>query len=162
MKKRIYYVMGVSGTGKSTIGKLIAHDFGIPFFDGDDFHPEANIQKMTSGHPLNDKDREGWLKDLNTLAISYKKEGAVIACSALKVKYRKLLQQNIEAEATFIYLEGTIDQVFARLAQRKGHYMPKELLQSQFDTLEKPKDALTINIARTPKEILHTIKGHFL
>lgn len=162
MVNRIYYVMGVSGTGKSTIGKLVAAAFGLPFFDGDDFHPKANIEKMASGIPLNDSDRAGWLKDLNALAYSHKESGAVIACSALKVNYRTLLRKNLEKETAFIFLQGSFDQVYERLQQRKGHYMPKDLLQSQFDTLEEPTEALTINIAESPNEILHTIKGYYL
>ena len=162
MTKRIYYVMGVSGTGKSTIGKLVAAAFDLPFFDGDDFHPKANLEKMASGIPLHDNDRAGWLKDLNALAHTHKESGAVIACSALKAKYRSLLRKNLEKETAFIYLQGSFDQVYERLLQRKGHFMPKDLLQSQFDTLEEPTEALTINIAGTPNEILYTIKGHYL
>ena len=128
----------------NVIGKMVAAAFDMPFFDGDDFHPKANLEKMASGSPLNDEDREGWLLDLNTLAISHKATGAVIACSALKAKYRSILQQKIERKSTFIFLQGSFDQVYERLQQRKGHFMPKDLLQSQFDTLEEPSDALTI------------------
>ena len=102
MTKQIYYVMGISGTGKSTMGKLVAEAFGAPFFDGDDFHPDTNLEKMASGTPLDDHDREGWLKDLNALAHKHKEHGTVIACSALKAKYRTLLRKNLEKETVFI------------------------------------------------------------
>ena len=92
----IYIVMGVSGCGKSTIGKLLATKLKVPFFDGDDFHPEANVQKMASGLPLNDKDRKGWLQKLNKIANEHKPSGAVIACSALKETYRSELKKNLE------------------------------------------------------------------
>ena len=162
MTKQIFFIMGVSGTGKSTIGKMVASAFNIPFFDGDDFHPKANLEKMASGIPLNDRDREGWLKDLNVLAMKHHKKGAVIACSALKTTYRELLQKGIEKETAFIYLQGSFEQVYKRLSQRKGHFMPKDLLQSQFDTLEEPTEALTVSIAGTPNEILNTIKNQYL
>ena len=102
-KQFIFIVMGVSGCGKSTIGKLLAATLNIPFFDGDDFHPEANVQKMASGLPLNDEDRKGWLQKLNKLAIEHKASGAVIACSALKVTYRNTLKQNLEKFYLFIW-----------------------------------------------------------
>lgn len=162
MIKQVFFVMGVSGTGKSTIGKMVATAFEIPFYDGDDFHPEANLEKMASGIPLNDKDREGWLKDLNALAMKHQKKGVVIACSALKVAYRDLLQRGIEKETAFIFLQGSFKQVYQRLSQRKGHFMPKDLLQSQFDTLEVPNEALIVNIKDTPNEILNIIKDHYL
>ena len=97
--------MGVSGSGKSTIGKLLSQEFNIPFFDGDDFHPKENIEKMSSGQPLNDNDRQSWLEVLNGLAIKeLEKSNCIIVCSALKQKYREILSQNIETQTNWIYL----------------------------------------------------------
>lgn len=155
--------MGVSGSGKSTVGNLLAEQLGFPFFDGDDFHPEENILKMKSGSPLNDKDREGWLERLNLLAKENGQNGAVIACSALKKKYRKVLTEQIQEITTFVYLQGSFEEISARMAKREGHFMPNGLLQSQFDTLEVPKAAISISILKTPKEqveeILTKLKG---
>jgi len=137
-KAPIFYVMGVSGCGKSTIGKLLANEFDMPFFDGDDYHPEANIEKMAAGSPLTDDDRQGWLQRLNALSVAHKNQGAVIACSALKDAYRKILSQNLAKQVEFIYLEGTLEEISGRLQQRKNHFMPAGLLQSQFETLETP------------------------
>ena len=111
-KYQIFYVMGVSGCGKSTIGKMLAQELEIPFFDGDDYHPEANIEKMKSGRPLNDEDRKGWLLRLNTLAQSQKEKGAVIACSALKEAYRVLLNKGLKNEVCWVYLEGSYATIY--------------------------------------------------
>ena len=152
--------MGVSGCGKSTIGKLLAQELDIPFFDGDDFHPESNIQKMSSGQALNDADRQGWLETLNDLAKQQlAKNSCVIVCSALKQKYRDTLSLNINAETNWVYLSGSFNQIFDRLNSREGHFMPSELLISQFETLEEPKDALKIDITLTPENIIKTIKS---
>ena len=152
--------MGVSGCGKSTIGKLLAQELDIPFFDGDDFHPESNIQKMSNGQALNDADRQGWLETLNDLAKQQlAKNSCVIVCSALKQKYRDTLSLNINAETNWVYLSGSFNQVFDRLNSREGHFMPSELLISQFETLEEPKDALKIDITLTPENIIKTIKS---
>ena len=153
----IYIVMGVSGCGKSTIGKLLATKLKIPFFDGDDFHPEANVQKMASGLPLNDKDRKGWLQKLNEIANEHKPSGAVIACSALKATYRSQLQLNLEKQMVFVYLKGTFEEIHTRLKERRGHYMPIELLKSQFETLEVPENAIHVSINHSPEEIVSDI-----
>lgn len=155
--------MGVSGCGKSTVGKLLAQELDIPFFDGDDFHPEANIKKMSNGQPLNDDDRQGWLETLNDLAKQQlTKNSCVIVCSALKQKYRDTLSLHIKTETKWVYLSGYFDQIFERLNSRDNHFMPSELLKSQFDTLEEPKDALRVDIGLTPENIIKTIKHELM
>lgn len=151
--------MGVSGTGKTTIGKLLSKAHGYPFFDGDDYHPKENIEKMSSGQPLNDNDRKSWLQSLNTLAHNQLKSGAIIACSALKEKYRNTLSLGITEQIVFIYLKGTFEHVKNRLESRKGHFMSSVLLQSQFDTLEEPDDAIEISIELSPEKIIKTIQN---
>ncbi|MBM1107489.1 gluconokinase [Aurantibacter crassamenti] len=149
--------MGVSGCGKSTISQLLADKLELPYFDGDDFHPEENVLKMSKGHPLTDDDRKAWLIALNTLAIENAKKGAVIACSALKEVYRNTLQNSVEDNLTFVYLKGTFEEINKRMQARKGHFMPAGLLKSQFETLEPPKNAITVSINDTPAEMLATI-----
>jgi len=158
--KKVIFIMGVSGCGKSTIGKQLAQELNIPFFDGDDFHPEANIKKMSSGQALNDADRQGWLETLNVLAKKQlTKNSCVLVCSALKQKYRDTLNLDIETQTKWVYLSGYFDQIYNRVNKRPDHFMPSELLQSQFDTLEEPKDALKIDIALTPENIIKKIKA---
>jgi carbohydrate kinase (thermoresistant glucokinase family) len=153
----IYFVMGVSGCGKSTIGGLLAQRLDLPFYDGDDFHPEANIKKMSSGEPLTDIDRHDWLVSLNKLAAENEPKGAVIACSALKNSYRDILAADLQSPVHWILLEGTFQEIFHRLEARKGHFMPQGLLQSQFDTLEIPEGAISVSINKEPEHIVSTI-----
>lgn len=157
----VFIVMGVSGCGKSTIGKLLANELEVPFFDGDDYHPEVNVKKMASGNALNDNDREGWLKRLNSLATENSNLGAVIACSALKDSYRTILRQNLSKNIEFVYLQGTYEEISDRLAQRKNHFMPSGLLKSQFSTLEVPTDAISVSITKAPSEITAHVLNYY-
>ncbi|MDX1363574.1 MAG: gluconokinase, GntK/IdnK-type [Arenibacter latericius] len=156
-KRNILFIIGISGTGKSTIAKLLAKKLKLPFFEGDDYHPEANIKKMSSGHPLNDTDRMYWLQRLNLLAKEHRKNGCIISCSALKESYRKMLKDTIEEQVVWISLEGSFQLISERLNSRKGHFMPPTLLQSQWDTFEPPSDAIKVSIAPRPEEIVAEI-----
>ena len=155
--KNILFVIGVSGTGKSTIGQLLAAKLKLPFFDGDDYHSEANIEKMSNKIPLTDGDRYEWLVTLNKLAVDNQDSGAVIVCSALKESYRKILDNKIEDKVVWISLESSFDLLLERLQKRKGHFMPAELLRSQLDTFEPPAKAIKISIEPCPQEIVDLI-----
>ena len=154
----IVYIMGVAGSGKSTIAQKLSVNTGIPFFDGDDFHPPANKEKMKAGHALNDDDRKGWLTRMNELAKEQShKTGAIIACSALKEKYRVILSEGIKIPVYWILLQGSFEMIQERMKARKEHFMPASLLQSQFDTLETPDDAIVMDIKNSPEEIVADI-----
>lgn len=158
MNQPVIYIMGVSGSGKSTIASLLSKDTGIPFFDGDDYHPDENIQKMSSGIPLNDDDRKGWLETLNSLAQKEAlNKGAIIVSSALKESYRKILAHEL-SEVHWVFLKGDFETISERLASRTHEYMPSTLLQSQFDTLEIPSYGLHIDIELEPSTIVQKIK----
>ena len=154
-------VMGVSGSGKTTIGRSLAKRLGCPFYDGDDFHPPANVAKMASGIPLNDEDRAVWLTVLADIIRSGLVSGArgVIACSALKERYRNLLRLD-HSNVKFVYLKGSYELILSRMQARAGHYMKPTMLQSQFATLEEPDNVLTIDISHSPEDILNTIMTH--
>jgi gluconokinase len=157
MANSIIFIMGVSGSGKTTVGKLVAQKIPLPFFDADDFHSEENKAKMKAGQPLTDDDRAEWLRQINQLAITQGQlNGAVIACSALKEKYRKVLETGV-SKARWFFLQGNYDTIFQRLQKRQGHYMPASLLQSQFDNLEIPDTAFCIGIENEPSFIADTI-----
>ncbi len=152
--------MGVSGVGKSTIGSLLSEELAIPFFDGDDFHPENNILKMSRGEALNDNDRFGWLKTLNELAVKQlKKKGCVIVCSALKESYRNILNTNIKGNSKWVFLNGSFELIEKRINNRRDHFMSSDLLRSQFDILEEPKNTIEIDISLTPENIIKAIKN---
>lgn len=163
ISNKVIFVIGVSGVGKSTIGSLLSKDLGIPFFDGDDFHPKENIKKMASGTPLNDKDRLGWLTSLNELAIEQLEHNScIIACSALKHKYRVILSNGIENKVKWVHLHGTFNQIAKRIKNRPGHFMPPDLLKSQFNILESPKDSIQVDIDLNPQQIVNKVKEELL
>jgi carbohydrate kinase (thermoresistant glucokinase family) len=154
---RIIYIMGVAASGKTTVGELLSVKMDIPFFDADDFHSAANKEKMTAGIPLNDEDRKGWLQKLNALAlVQAELKGGIIACSALKDKYRDILQKGI-VNIEWIFLQATYDMIYERMKKRTGHYMPSVLLTSQFESLEIPVNAFTVSINKKPEEISEII-----
>jgi len=150
--------MGVSGVGKSTIGSLLSKELNIPFFDGDDFHPKENILKMSKGEALNDDDRLGWLQTINRLANSQLEKGCIIACSALKESYRDILNLNLQNRSKWIFLNGSFELIKKRIDKREGHFMSTGLLKSQFDTLEKPKNGIKIEVSLAPHKIVEVIR----
>lgn len=154
----IIIVMGVSGCGKSTVGRLVAGQLGFEFRDGDDFHPAANVAKMRAGTPLNDADRKPWLEAIAAYMRSTHNEGrgAVVACSALKEAYRDILLRK-EPWVRFVHLTGPREVIAERLKARAGHFMPPTLLDSQFATLETPPDAWSEDLRRPPEEIAASI-----
>lgn len=154
----VIVIMGVTGSGKTTIGKLLAAKLGWRYFDADDFHPAANIKKMSSGQPLTDVDRLPWLQTLRTLVRESldRNENCVLACSALKRSYREYLL--LDERVKLIYLKGDARVIQARLAQRQGHYMAPALLDSQFDILEEPGAETQVPITSSPEDIVRTIE----
>ncbi|WP_168731271.1 NADP-dependent phosphogluconate dehydrogenase [Robertkochia marina] len=152
-------VMGVSGSGKSTIGKLLSSKTDIPFIEGDHYHPEENIQKMTKGVALTDEDRIPWLRQLARVIHDHLEKGSscILSCSALKADYRRILETDHNAQVKFIYLHGTPEMIVKRMADRQSHFMPLELLTSQFETLEYPVEASRYDTVDTPEHIANTI-----
>ena len=157
----IIIIMGVAGSGKTTIGSLLANELGWAFYDADDFHSASNRSKMTQGIALTDEDRARWLLSLKELVAKNIQQttSAVLACSALKNSYRDTLKVNEQVK--FIYLQGTYEQIKKRLNNRTGHYMSAGMLDSQFHTLEEPQNVLTIDITHTPQEIISIIRKGF-
>jgi gluconokinase len=156
----IVVLMGVTGSGKSTIGTLLAQRTGAIFADGDDYHPAANKAKMAAGHPLTDEDRQPWLEALNRVMRGWFEaaQSGVLACSALKETYRDTLSVGIpEGELRFVWLDGPKALIAKRLAGRHHEFMNSNLLESQFATLELPADALRIEVDRDPEEIVDQI-----
>jgi len=159
----IVVLMGVSGSGKTTIGSLLAQRTGTIFADADDYHSQANKDKMHAGIPLNDEDREPWLETLNGLLRGWYQsgEGGVLACSALKEKYRQTLERGVPANAmTFVWLDPSKELLTERLAARHHSYMNPTLLDSQIATLEPPKDALRIENDSAPSQVVDQILAH--
>jgi gluconokinase len=157
-----FLIMGVSGSGKTTLGLALALELGWDFFDADDFHPAANIAKMASGVPLTDADREPWLDLLNEklLATLQVNHHPILACSALKEKYRQRLLRNVDGIAILL-LRGSYETIRTRLAARAGHFMKETLLQSQFEALEEPPDALVLDVSIPVHVMLDTILTNY-
>jgi gluconokinase len=158
-EKPLIVVMGVAGSGKTTIAANLAEKLGVPFVEGDSLHPAANVKKMAGGIPLTDEDRWPWLE-----AIGERMEveratghGVVVACSALKRAYRDCLRAEVHGNVHFVLLDGSRALISERMRRRKGHFMPPALLESQFATLEKPtpdEHAVLLNIAHAPSELV--------
>ena len=151
-------VMGVSGSGKTAVGQLLARRLGCAFYDGDDFHPQSNKEKMEQGIPLTDEDRAGWLQALAHLIqdnLDHQQAG-VLACSALKESYRRILRVD-QVQVNFIYLKGSYDLILERMGKRRHHYMAPGMLKSQFGVLEEPKDAWIMDIHQPPEVIVERI-----
>lgn len=155
----IVVLMGVSGSGKTTVGRLLAEKLGWTFLDADDFHPAANVEKMRRGEPLTDEDRHPWLATLRLrMDVACERgEDVVLACSALKHAYQEYLRADEPDSVRYVYLEGSEELIARRLAERRGHFMPAKLLHSQFETLEPPEDAVRIDVAPSPEVIVERI-----
>lgn len=159
MNHPIIVLMGVSGSGKTTVGELLSQQTGLPFFDGDDFHPAANVAKMASGQPLTDADRAGWLADLARHIGQWEQDkGAILACSALKETYRTTLQAGAQAPLHWVFLTGSPELLRQRMQARQGSYMKANMLDSQLETLEVPAYGLHLDVAHTPQELVDAIK----
>lgn len=162
----VLIVMGVSGSGKTTVGRRIAERLGWHFFEGDDFHPDANVEKMSASEPLTDEDRREWLDEIRALAARLLRQGrsAVIACSALKRTYRQTIRGEDGPAIQFIYLKGDYTLVQNRLEERTGHFMPPDLLRSQFEALQEPspheEGILEVSIEQPPAAIADEVVRH--
>ncbi|MFZ0733582.1 MAG: gluconokinase [Candidatus Sulfotelmatobacter sp.] len=154
----IVIVMGVVGSGKTTVGRILAQQLGWEFADADDFHPEANIDKIRHGISLTDADREPWLESLRAAIVQWMKTGknAVLACSALKRNYREILQ--VGPAVRFVYLKGSPALIAERLRSRRGHFANHQILAGQFADLEEPDDAITVEISLAPEQIVEQIR----
>jgi gluconokinase len=154
-------VMGVAGSGKTTVGKALAERLGFAFRDGDEFHPAQNVEKMRAGIPLDDSDRAPWLKAIAAWIDEMRaaRRHGIVACSALKRAYREVLIGE-RSDVRLVYLKGSQELIAGRMAARRGHFMPASLLASQFATLEEPRDeedAIVVSIAPEPPEIIEAI-----
>jgi gluconokinase len=154
----IVVLMGVSGSGKTAVGELLALALRWRFLDADDHHPAANVEKMRAGTPLTDADRWPWLDRLNQLLREHQAAGqdVILACSALRQVYRERLARGLR-DVRWVHLKGSFEQIASRLAARKHRYMPASLLRSQFDTLEDPTDALEVDISDPPELLAQRI-----
>ena len=150
--------MGVSGAGKTLIGRALARELGWPFLDADDFHPASNVDKMRGGVPLEPEDRVAWLEALRVALTTAERTGgnAVLACSSLRHEFRSALREGLP-DVRFVYLKADRDLIRARVSARDGHFMPASLVDSQFATLDEPHDALVIDASQTPEAIVEEI-----
>lgn len=155
----VIVLMGVAGSGKTTVGQKLAAALGWSFRDADEFHPAANVAKMSAGTPLTDEDRAPWLAAIRTYidASLEHREGAVVTCSALKERYRAVLVGD-PAQVKLVHLTGSPALLAERIGGRKGHFMKPEMLRSQLDALETPANALAVDIAPPPEDIVATIR----
>lgn len=155
----IIIVMGVVGSGKTTVGHLLAEQLGWGFADADDFHSPANKEKIHQGIGLTDADREPWLQSLRAAIVQWitTQRSVVLACSALKRSYRSELEAG--SQVRFVYLKGSADLIASRLKARRGHFANEQILTSQLSDLEEPENAVTVGIAGTPPEIVHDIRN---
>jgi gluconokinase len=158
----VILLMGVAGSGKTTIGQRLAQDLQWPFVDADDLHPPANIEKMKSGRPLDDVDRAPWLAAIRARIERFLDTGesGIVTCSALKQKYRDIIVVDPE-KVKLVHLHGSPEVLLARMQGRKNHFMSPRMLDSQLQTLEIPSSALQIDIQQTPAEIAAQIRAHF-
>jgi gluconokinase len=154
----IIAVMGVTGAGKTTVGRLLAAQLGWEFVDADDFHPESNLDKMRRGIALDDEDRRPWLERLRTemARADCGARNLVLACSALKKEYRRILEGGVEVK--FVYLKGSMEQVARRLGFRQGHFADEKILGGQFADLEEPDEAVVVEIGARPEKIVSAIR----
>jgi carbohydrate kinase (thermoresistant glucokinase family) len=159
MKNRVIIITGVSGSGKTTVGLALAERLQASFFDGDAFHPESNIAKMSSGIPLTDEDRYPWLKSINDfIRQKVLSETVVITCSALKEAYRKILSANIDsALVIWVHLQGNYDLIHERMLKRSDHFMTATMLRSQLDVYEKPEYGITVTIDQDLDQLVDCI-----
>jgi len=161
MEHGVIFIMGVSGSGKTTIGEGLSARTGFEFYDADDFHTKEKVEKMRAGIPLTDDDRWPWLESIHAFVTEkIKTADVIVVCSALKQVYRDKLSAGIEKYCQWVFLNGDYDTIMGRMQKRAGHYMPPTLLQSQFDTLEVPVDAIRIDITREPSIIIDDIMTH--
>ena len=151
-------IMGVSGTGKSTLGNMLSKRLGIPFLEADDFHPEANREKLKKGQPLTEQERLPWLKDICDEIIKRENQDLILACSALKQRYRKVVMQKRE-DWFCIFLRGSKELIRKRVLQRKGHFFNPVLLENQFITLEEPQNAVVLDVGKPVEHLMNEILG---
>ncbi|WP_305983105.1 gluconokinase [Roseivirga thermotolerans] len=157
--KEVIVVMGISGAGKSTVGKALANRMGMPFLDADDFHPRENVMKMSSGQPLDDDDRWPWLAAIVEHILQSHRPCFVLGCSALKESYRLYLAQRLKLH--LVYLEITAEEAHRRLKMRKRHFMPATLVQSQLDALEIPSSAFRLSATLNITKSVDLLAEHF-